>query len=125
MLTSDKIDFFGVDRKLTAKFRPYLTREAFERAQIFSWRAYQVVSFLARLPLSKRVGVLRRVRRNANKVVMYMLQAQMLHGMYVTNRRRASASKASPLADGSTAPRAEEVGSGALDTESVHRERAN
>jgi asparagine synthase (glutamine-hydrolysing) len=87
MLTSDKIDFFGADRKLTAKFRPYLTREAFERAQIFSWRAYQVVSILARLPLSKRVGILRRVRRNANKVVMYMLQAQMLHAMYVTNRR--------------------------------------
>jgi asparagine synthase (glutamine-hydrolysing) len=125
MLTSDKIDFFGADRKLTAKFRPYLTREAFERAQIFSWRAYKVVSILGRLPLSKRVGVLRRVRRNANKVVMYMLQAQMLHAMYVINRGWASASKASPLADGSTVPSVEEVGRGAFDRQSVQRTRAN
>jgi asparagine synthase (glutamine-hydrolysing) len=87
MMTSDRIDFFGADRKLTAKFRPYLTREAFDRAQIFSWHAFKLVSTLAQLPLSRRIGILRRLRRNANKVIMYMLQVQMLYDMYVTNRR--------------------------------------
>ena len=83
MLTSDKIDFFGADRELTASFRPYLSRPTFERAQIFSWRAYMLVSLVARLPMSKQLPALKRMRRNANKLMMVMLQAHILHRLYV------------------------------------------
>ena len=87
MLTSDKIDFFGADLKLTTQLRRYLTKEAFEEAQVYSWRAYRLLSLLARLPRSKRVRVLRRLRANANKIIMYMLQTHMLHAIYVAERR--------------------------------------
>ncbi len=96
MMTSDKIDFFGADRTLTRNFQRYLTKEALERTQIFSWRAYKFVRTLARLPFSRRIGFLKRVRRNANKVIMYMLQAQMLHEMYVAKPRWTRAPTAAP-----------------------------
>ena len=83
MLTSDPVDMFGDDEKASAGLRQHLSREAFDRAQIFSYRAYRVVSLLARLPLSKRFRLLERLRRNSNKVLMYMMQTHMLHDLFV------------------------------------------
>ena len=83
MLTSDKIDLFGADRELTQSLRPYLSREAFDGARIFSYRAYRLASLLARLPASKRFPTLKRLRWSSNKAIMVMLQAHMLHRMYV------------------------------------------
>jgi hypothetical protein len=37
---------------------------------------------IARVPSSKRS---RRLRRNANKVIMYMMQTHMLHEMFVAD----------------------------------------
>jgi asparagine synthase (glutamine-hydrolysing) len=91
MLTGDRIDFFGADREMAARFGHLMSREAFERTRLFSWRAFQLIGLLARLPLSNRVRALGRFRRNANKVLMYMLQAQMLHDMYIANPRWAKA----------------------------------
>jgi len=83
MLTSDAADFFGVDRAVTSELRRrYLSREAFERSGAFSWRAYRLASMIARVPSSKRT---RRLRRNANKVIMYMMQTHMLHEMFVAD----------------------------------------
>ena len=83
MLTSDAADFFGVDRAVTEGLRRrYLCREAFERSRVFSYRAYRLASMIARAPAPKR---LRRLRRNANKVIMYMMQTHMLHEMFVAN----------------------------------------
>jgi asparagine synthase (glutamine-hydrolysing) len=87
MFTSDRIDFHGADREVTGKLRRYLSREAFERSQVFSYRAYRVVSLLARLPGWRRLPALRRVRRNANSIMMYMMQTHMLHDMYVAHPR--------------------------------------
>jgi asparagine synthase (glutamine-hydrolysing) len=85
MLTSEAVDLFGADRDAAKRFRPYLTRAAFERAKLFSYRAYVALSVLARLPAwGKR---LRRQRRNANKVIMYMMQGHMLHDMFVARPR--------------------------------------
>jgi asparagine synthase (glutamine-hydrolysing) len=82
MLTSDAADFFGADRAATRELRRrYLSREAFERSRVFSYGAYRLTSMVARAP-SKR---LRRLRRNANKVIMYMMQTHMLHEMFVEN----------------------------------------
>jgi asparagine synthase (glutamine-hydrolysing) len=83
MLTSDAVDFFGTDRAATKELRRrYLSRNAFERSRIFSYSTYRLVSLVARAPLSKRT---RQLRRNANKVMMYMMQAHMLEQMFVTN----------------------------------------
>jgi asparagine synthase (glutamine-hydrolysing) len=87
MLTSDRIDFFGADRALTAHLRGFLTKQAFDDAQVYAWSAYRLLRVLARLPLSKRIRVLKRLRANANKIIMYMLQTHMLHAMYVVERR--------------------------------------
>jgi asparagine synthase (glutamine-hydrolysing) len=82
MLTSDAADFFGADCAATEEMRArYLSKDAFDRAGIFSHRAYRLARLIARAP-SKR---LRRLRRNANKVVMYMMQVHMLHRMYVVD----------------------------------------
>jgi asparagine synthase (glutamine-hydrolysing) len=83
MLTSDPVDLFGDDRDASAGLRQHLSRDAFERAQIFSYRAYRVASLLARVPLSKRFRSLKRLRRNSNKVLMYMMQTHMLHQMFI------------------------------------------
>ena len=83
MLTSDAIDFFGADRAATEQLRRrYLSRQAFERSGIFSYAAYRLISLAARAPLSKRT---KRLRRSANKVIMYMMQAHMLEHMFVTD----------------------------------------
>ena len=87
MLTSDTIDLFGSDRELAAELRQHLSREAFEKAGAFSHRTYQVLSWLARLPASRRFRALKRLRRNANKVIMYMMQVHMLHRMFVEQPR--------------------------------------
>jgi asparagine synthase (glutamine-hydrolysing) len=84
MLTSDAADFFGADRRITKGLRKrYLSREAFERSGVFSYGAYTLARTLARVPASKR---LRRLRRNANKVIMYMMQTHMLHEMFVADQ---------------------------------------
>ena len=88
MLTSDAVDFFGSDRKTAHEFRRFLSREAFERAQMFSYGTYHLVRLLARLPQWTRG--MTKVRRNANKVIMYMMQVHMLHEMFVDHPRWAS-----------------------------------
>lgn len=87
MFTSEPIDFHGADRELTGKLRRYLSKQAFERSHIFSYRAYRLVSLLARVPDWRRIPALRRLRRNSNKIMMYMMQTHMLHDMYVANPR--------------------------------------
>jgi asparagine synthetase B (glutamine-hydrolysing) len=85
MMTSDAVDLFGADRAAARTFSKYLSKDAFERAQVFSYRAYRLASWFARLPPATRR--LKRLRRNANKVVMYMLQAHMLQGMFIDDPR--------------------------------------
>ena len=85
MLTSDAVDLFGADRAAMEKLSPYLSRRAFEATQVFSYRTYLVVSALARVPSWGRA--LKRLRRNSNKVIMYMIQAHMLHQMFVAEPR--------------------------------------
>ena len=87
MVTSDPIDLFGADRAATESLRQYLSRRAFERAQVFSYRAFLAMSVLARIPAWKRLPFLRRLRRDSNKVLMYMMQVHMLHRMFVEDRR--------------------------------------
>jgi asparagine synthase (glutamine-hydrolysing) len=89
MLTSEAVDLFGRDRKAAEKFGRFLSKDAFERAGIFSYRAYRAASLLAKLPPKNRR--FRRLRRNSNKVIMYMMQAHMLHEMFVADPRWAKA----------------------------------
>jgi len=82
MQTSEAVDFYGTDRTRTeALRRRHLTRDAFSSAQIFSYHAFLLLRLLACVPA---VGSLRRLRRDSNKVIMYMLQTHMLHRMFVT-----------------------------------------
>jgi len=81
MLTSEAIDLFGADRTASERFRRHLSNEAFERVRIFSYRAYLLASLLAKLPAWH--PSFKRLRRNANKVIMYMMQTHMLHEMFV------------------------------------------
>ena len=77
MHTSDAVDFYGTDRAATHELRrQYLSKEAFDRSRTFSYRAFQLASLAARLP---------RLRRKANKLIMYMMQAHMLEEMFVTH----------------------------------------
>jgi asparagine synthase (glutamine-hydrolysing) len=81
MLTSEAVDLFGADRKAAGELRRYLSRQAFEHAGIFSYRAYLAAKLLAKLP--PRTKRLKRLRRNSNKLIMYMMQAHMLDDMFV------------------------------------------
>jgi asparagine synthase (glutamine-hydrolysing) len=92
MLTSEAIDIFGSDRHLSRKLRPYLSKQAFDRAQVFSYGAFLAARLIARTPAWKRFPVLKRLRRDANKVLIYMMQTHMLHRMFVEDPpwRRAS-----------------------------------
>lgn len=85
MLTAEAVDLFGADRSASAQYRPYLRKEKFEEAGIFSYRAYLVASMLAKIP--PRLRPFRRMRRNSNKLIMYMMQTHMLHDMFVVNPR--------------------------------------
>jgi asparagine synthetase B (glutamine-hydrolysing) len=85
MITSDAVDLSGTDRRAAANFSRYLSREAFERAQVFSHKAYVLASLLTKFP--RWPGGSGRLRRNANKVIMYMLQAHMLQDMFVDDPR--------------------------------------
>jgi asparagine synthase (glutamine-hydrolysing) len=87
MQTSHTIDFFGVDRAATESLRIHLTRQAFERAQVFSYGAYRMVRLLAQIPTWEQLPFLRRLRKHANKLIMYMLQTHMLHEMFVAEPR--------------------------------------
>jgi asparagine synthase (glutamine-hydrolysing) len=88
MFTSDPIDFFGADRQQTEALRAkYLSRDAFDRSRAFSYGAYRVISALAKLPKSNRVPALKRLRKTANKLMMYMMQTHMLHDMYIASPR--------------------------------------
>jgi len=88
MLTSDPVDFCGADREATEKLRSiHLSNQAFERAQVFSYGGYRLMNQLAKLPQSKSLPALRRLRRYANKIMMYMMQTHMLHHMFVEERR--------------------------------------
>jgi asparagine synthetase B (glutamine-hydrolysing) len=90
MLTSDAVDLFGADRKAARQLRRHLSKQAFERAGLFSYTAYLAASFLARVP--RRTKALKRLRRNANKLIMYMMQAHMLEDMFVADPRWAEGS---------------------------------
>jgi asparagine synthase (glutamine-hydrolysing) len=94
MFTSDPIDFYGVDRALTGKLRHYLSRSTFERARIFSYGAFRLISLLARVPAWNRIPALGRIRQGANKIMMYLMQTHMLHDMYIANPRWAESGHA-------------------------------
>ena len=94
MVTSDAVDLFGADRSAFQNVGTFLTRDAFRRAQVFSYSGYLVMSFLARIPRLTRG--LDRLRRNANKAIMYMLQAHMLQEMFVDVPRWASLNAGPP-----------------------------
>jgi hypothetical protein len=99
MLTSEAVDLYGADRRVGEALGRYLSRPAFEQAGLFSYGAFKTVSFLARLP--RRTRRLRRLRRNANKVIMYMMQAHMLHDMFIADpmwERRKSRGEERPAA---------------------------
>jgi asparagine synthase (glutamine-hydrolysing) len=83
MLTSDAVDLSGKDRGAATKFGRYLSRQMFEDAEVFSYRAYLAASLLSRLPPRSRR--LRRIRRRSNKLILYMMQTHMLHEMFVAN----------------------------------------
>jgi asparagine synthase (glutamine-hydrolysing) len=88
MLTSEAVDFFGRDREATRMLRAtYLSRQAFDRSQIFSYRGFQALALLAKLPASKPLPFLRRIRRSSNKAITYMMQTHMLHRMFVAEPR--------------------------------------
>jgi asparagine synthase (glutamine-hydrolysing) len=91
MLTSEKIDLFGRDRQLAGRLHEYLSRDAFQRAHVFSYRAYRFLTLLARLPSWLRLRSLQRLRRDVNKVIMYIMQVHMLHRMFVEEPRWGSA----------------------------------
>jgi asparagine synthase (glutamine-hydrolysing) len=96
MMTSEAVDLFGADREAARRLSEYFSKGAFERARVFSYRAYRMASLLAKIPGWTRR--LERVRRNANKVIMYMLQAHMLQEMFVDDPRWAR-SNVAPAAD--------------------------
>lgn len=106
MITSDPIDFFGADREATEKLRLYLTREACEQVGVFSYRTCQVLSLLAKMPAWVPFAFLRRLRREANKVLMYMMQVHMLHQLFVAHPRWATPNQrpADAAADPELAP---------------------
>jgi asparagine synthetase B (glutamine-hydrolysing) len=87
MFTSDPIDLFGADRRSTQKLRHHLSREAFERCGVYSYGAYRSISLLARLPQWGPLPFLKRLRRNSNQVLLYMMQTHMLHDMFVSDPR--------------------------------------
>lgn len=87
MLTSEAVDFFGGDRTQTAKLRSHLSKEAFERWRIFSYRSYRMISLAAKAPAPPWLPFLRRLRRYANKLLMYMMQTHMLGEMFIANPR--------------------------------------
>ncbi|HEX5238834.1 MAG TPA: asparagine synthase (glutamine-hydrolyzing) [Sphingomicrobium sp.] len=83
MATSDAVDLFGADRKSTGQFARYLSRQAFESAGLFSYRAFRTARLLAMLPGSGWLRPVKQLRRNSNKAIMYMMQVHMLHDMFV------------------------------------------
>jgi asparagine synthase (glutamine-hydrolysing) len=86
MQTSDAVDFFGVDRECTQQLRSeHLSRDAFVAGGAFSYRTYVLLSLVARVPAV--LPSLRRLRRDANKVIMYMMQIHMLHRLFVAEPR--------------------------------------
>lgn len=87
MITSDPIDFFGADRKSTEKLRGHLTREACEEVGVFSYRTCRVLGLLAKMPPWVPFAFSRRLRREANKVLMYIMQVHMLHQLFVAEQR--------------------------------------
>jgi asparagine synthase (glutamine-hydrolysing) len=97
MRTSGDVDFFGRDRQFTAGLRGrYLSREAIERAGLFSYRGYRALRLLA----SSRLPMFRRSRRMANKAIMFIMQMHMLHRMFVAEPRwRQAPAKAADRVD--------------------------
>jgi len=87
MITSDPIDLFGTDHDATESLRIYLSREAFDAARVFSYRTYRFLSVLARMPAWAPFAFAKRLRREANKVLMYIMQVHMLHHMFVVDPR--------------------------------------
>jgi len=85
MITSDPIDLFGTDKVATQRLQVYLSKAAFEEAQVFSYRTYRFLSRLARIPEWVPLAFAKRIRREANKVLMYMMQVHMLHWMFVVD----------------------------------------
>lgn len=102
MLTSEAVDFFGADRGSTVELRQHLSKAAFERAGVFSYGAYLTASWLARIPL--RTKALKRLRRNSNKLIMYMLQVHLLHDMFIANPSWYRSADADPTTDQEGAP---------------------
>jgi hypothetical protein len=101
MLTSEAVDLFGSDRAAAPRFRRFLSKDAFERAAIFSYGAFVTATILARLPA--RTPRLKRLRRDSNKVIMYMMQAHMLHEQFIA--RPPWPTRPERMANGSCVPK--------------------
>jgi asparagine synthase (glutamine-hydrolysing) len=84
MLTSESVDLFGADRGFADKYDPYLSKQAFDEAGVFSYRAYRLLRRIARFPAGPRF---RHPRENANKAIMVMLQVHLLHQMFIADPR--------------------------------------
>jgi asparagine synthase (glutamine-hydrolysing) len=87
MITSDPIDLFGTDKRATEALRQHLSKQAFDEAGVFSWRTYRWLSRLAQMPNWVPLRFAKRLRRESNKVLMYILQVHMLHHMFVVDPR--------------------------------------
>ena len=87
MITSDPIDLFGADWDATKSLRSYFSKDSFDGARVFSYRTYRVLSTLAQTPHWVPFTFAKRLRREANKVLMYILQVHMLHRMFVVDPR--------------------------------------
>lgn len=92
MTTSEPVDMFGADREAIEGFRTYLSRQAFERSQLFSYAGFRMLALFARLPTSLRL--FRRIRRGSNQLIMHMMQMHMLEKMYISDPRWKSAPQA-------------------------------
>jgi asparagine synthase (glutamine-hydrolysing) len=83
MHTSAIGDFFGADRALTRNARAYLRKQAFERAQIFSYSSYLVIKLLVIITSWNRGRFLNRLHRFANQAIMYIVQTHMLQKLFI------------------------------------------
>jgi asparagine synthetase B (glutamine-hydrolysing) len=88
MHTSAVGDFFGADRILSKTARSYLLRQAFEHAQIFSYRSYLVIRLLMIVTSGwHHVRFLQRLHRFSNQVIMYIVQIHMLQKLFIDDAR--------------------------------------
>jgi len=83
MHTNAAEDFFGADRLWTKKWRRYLRRDAFDRAQVFSYGSYCVLRLATMLPFRDRIRFLRKLHHFANRAIMGIVETHMLQKLFI------------------------------------------